>query len=324
MTNLPHQLKQKTKQALGRWLSVDQNLPKENEAFFCFAGEFGYEIVSWIPYLLFLKQKTGIKINTIGRPGSKIFYYFSDSHQEAVLPSDLTGMWGDRQNYQRLAKRLGIKNLISPHNELIHDREIKINGYRWTNQDIHVPINQTNYQPMDLSSVKSKLPFSFNKFVVINNKYAKDGDQLSPNFFAPTELRALKDFLQRKGYATVYNRFIEPTAIDESYELHDEDIFVGPQAYDLGPFYLAERDPGRRNQVQVSAYNQASFVIGVQGGNLYLPAVCRKDILMLMKYGLYLDYTELGRIFKVKVDAFYEAKHLLAWLEKILPGNNVE
>lgn len=40
---------------------------------------------------------------------------------------------------------------------------------------------------------------------------------------------------------------------------------------------------------------------------------------MLMREGDYIDYTELARLYNIQVDVFYEPKHILNWLEKIIP-----
>jgi len=68
---------------------------------FCFMGEFGYELVSWLPYLLFLKRKLGIPIRTMGRVGSSVFYYFSDDHIELDIPPG--DCWGELDLYDRIA-----------------------------------------------------------------------------------------------------------------------------------------------------------------------------------------------------------------------------
>jgi len=65
-------------------------------------------------------------------------------------------------------------------------------------------------------------------------------------------------------------------------------------------------------------YNRASLVVGIKGGNIYLPSVCQKNIVMLMKKGDYIDYIELKRLYNTKIDVFYETKHIINWLESNL------
>lgn len=294
----------------------------ENEIFFCAAGEWGFEIMSWIPYLLFIKQKTGIKLNTISRPGSKVFYYFSDSHTE-LLPEEISNVWGDKKKYLEIKKRLGIKEMVYVCNEYIRGGlDIIINEYKWNVKDVHAHIDEkTSFSKPDFSNISSKLPFNFTRpFVIINNKYATEWVGNSPiNFFSRTELIELRDNLIAKGYSVVYNRFIEQTNYDTFHELKDSDIFTIPNCYDMRNFYNKEKSPEIRNVVQISMYNKASFIFCIQGGNVYLPAICGRKIFMLMKKGDYIDYTELSRIYNLpNIEVFYENRHLLNWIDNHL------
>lgn len=316
-------LKRYAKASLAKIHSIKLELPIENDTFFCFAGEFGYEIISWIPYLLFLKEKTGIKINTIGRPGSKVFYYFSDNHIE-LESNEITGMWGDEKKYKQISNRLRINKMVHPFSYLVKERSININGYEWMNKDIHDKLTETNYIKPDFSNINTPLPFNFKKYVVINNKYERFKDnkytkgwkKISPNYFDLQSLEQLKSTLLNLGYCVVYNRFLEKTAIDEDGGLNDENIFKEENTYDLRDWYINNSNQSECNSLQISTYNNAEFVIAVQGGNVYLPALCKKNILMIMREGDYIDYTELSRLNNTKLDAFYEPKHLLQWLVK--------
>lgn len=309
---------------ISKYFDINIKIPSENEIYFCFLGEFGYEIISWIPYLLFLK-KTGLKINTIGRPGSKVFYCFSDKHIE-ISPLLITGMWGDKKNYKKVKQELKLKKIIHPTNGLVFRQRIIVNGYEWQTKDIHSKIEEINYEKPDFSHELSQLPFKFEKYVVINNKYDRFKDneyttgwkKISPNFFDRQALKDIKNKLLNNGYAVVYNRFIENTAIDEDGGLEDNDIFTEQNTYDMRNWYSLNHDKSENNKMQICVYNKAAFVIAVQGGNVYLPAICKKNIIMLMREGDYIDYTELSRLYKSEIDVFYEPKHILQWLNNIL------
>ena len=213
--------------------------------------------------------------------------------------------------------------MLSPANKV--NTNIKINGYNWTTKDIHDEIKETNYAKLDFSNVNTPPPFNFKKYVVINNKYeqfkeskyTKGWKKISPNYFDRKALQELKSFLIKKGYSVVYNRFLEKTAIDEESSLNDRDVFKDENTYDLRDWYADKHNQLNHNKLQISVYNNAEFIIAVQGGNVYLPAMCRKNIFMIMREGDYIDYMELARLYNVQIDVFYEPKHLLTWLDAL-------
>lgn len=289
---------------------------------FCFLGEFGYEIISWIPYLLYLKQTLGLKLRTLSRPGSSVFYAFSDDHREAPA-SLIGGVWGEPASYDRLRRRFRSTRLIHPGPDMINKRRISVEGVEWTTRDIHRPIAETNYVRPDLSDVEAWSPIPGRPLVVLNNKYFVQWPgtfDVPVNSFDRASLVALRDLLVQRGYGVAYNHFVEKTAVDEHQRLDDEGLFgLDAATYDLRSRYAETTCPADRNRLQISVYNAADFVIGPQGGNLYLPAVCRKPIFLLMRAGEYVDYRELGRLYGVAVEAFYEPRHLLNWLGSTLP-----
>lgn len=299
---------------------------KENEAIiitgkqaedsvFCFLGEFGYEMISWLPYLLYLKQNLNIRLRTVSRKGSKPFYYFSDEHFEAE-PSLIGDMWGDTKHYNMLSSFFPEKLLIHPGPDFINQRKIIIEGIEWTNNNIHTIINQKNYSIPDFSFINNPLPFDIKKpYVVINNKFFRQWYQKYKgpiNYFKREDLEEMKDVLNSLGYSIVYNHFVEQTSYDQHFDLNDRDIFGNnSHSVNLADFYKSLDSEGR-NILQLSVYNNAEFVIGPQGGNLYLPAICKKDLWILMRDGEYLDYLEFGRLYGINVNIFYEPAHILA------------
>lgn len=287
-----------------------------SKSYFCFVGEFGNEMASWIPYLLFLKKKLKIKINTIGRPGSRIFYYFSDNHIE-VNPEDIGYVWGEKSVYQQLEKRFPRLRLIYPYgDQMTCQREITVGGYSWMNRNIHKPIIKKNYSPPNYSSVRVELPFVTKKpIVIINNKYYVESSLFPTNYYNPNELTKLRDLFHRHGFFVVYNRFIEKTGVDEHLNLNDSAIFSVKNTFDMTNFYNYESDPENRNLVQISLFNSAKYIIGVQGGNIYIPAILGKEIYMLMRQGEYIDYKELEKLYHATINTFYEPDQLLLWLE---------
>lgn len=82
---------------LNRWRCYRANRPLildravVERARLCFAGEFGYELISWIPYLNYLAAMRGLRLKTASRPGSSVLYEFSQDHQE-LTSQEIGGM----------------------------------------------------------------------------------------------------------------------------------------------------------------------------------------------------------------------------------------
>ncbi|MCC7293352.1 MAG: hypothetical protein IT449_14930 [Phycisphaerales bacterium] len=302
---------------------IELSIAEAERAWFCFLGEFGYELISWIPYLRYLKQSSGLRLQTVSRPGSKAFYDFSDEHKEAPA-SYVAGSWGTPQVYARMKARLGGNVLVHPGHDLINKRIIRIGGMEWTTKNIHKRIDEACYAAPNYSFIKAWSPLPDRPIVVINNKYFvqwPDTFDNPVNFFDRPTLLALRDLLVKNGYGVVYNHFTETTAVDQHLMLDDTDIFGGDGAtWDMRAEYNCLKRVADRNCRQLALYNAAQFVIGPQGGNLYLPAVCRKSLYILMRAGEYIDYTELARLYRIPVEVFYEPRHLLCWLERFCPS----
>src|SRR5262249_30235444 len=141
----------------GRDLGADLDITAEEASnhVFCFAGEFGYELVSWLPYLLHLKRHVGCRLVTYGRPGSSVCYGFSDEHREFGV-GVVGDMWGDIPTYRLLQDELGGKPIVFPR----VNRNIRVAGHPWGMRDIHRAIPDRNYERLDYSSVRLPTPFT--------------------------------------------------------------------------------------------------------------------------------------------------------------------
>ncbi|MEM4298088.1 MAG: hypothetical protein QW815_06960 [Nitrososphaerota archaeon] len=214
-----------------------------------------------------------------------------------------------------------------PGRDLVNRKCIVIAGYEWTNKDIHTRIDERNYVKPDYSFVPPFSPLPGKRIVVINNKFIRqwpDKYKYPVNYFDRSALECLRDLLVRKGYGVVYNHFVEHIALDEYFEFDDQDIFgKDDNTYDMRELYNSCADAGERNRIQLALFNASELVIGPQGGNLYLPAICRRPIYVLMRAGEYIDYLELGRLYDIKVEVFYEPRHLVRWIEAELPQADV-
>ncbi|MCZ7603308.1 MAG: glycosyltransferase [Melioribacteraceae bacterium] len=284
-----------------------------SNSIFCFTGEFGYEMISWIPYLLYLKDTLGIRFNTISRRGSKVFYYFSDNHIE-VGPEFIGDMWGDQKKYGELQKLYPDRLLVYPGPDLVNKKQIVVEDIEWTNKDIHTIISTENYAVPDYTDVKFNYDFKLKKpFVVVNNKYFRQwyNTYKAPlNYFDPQEFKSMAKTLNEMGYMVVYNHYIEKTSSDQYFQYDFNQIGErDDQIISLNNYYKG-LEPEERNRFQLSLYNDSEFVIGPQGGNLYLPALCKKDLWILMRDGRYVDYLEFGKLYGIQVNAFYEPWHM--------------
>ncbi len=63
----------------------------------------------------------------------------------------------------------------------------------------------------------------------------------------------------------------------------------------------------------------AAMVLGTQGGNAYMPAICGCDQFLLLRGGFYNDYKELERIYGTEIQCFYEVGHFFPFLMHRLP-----
>ena len=297
---------------------------------FVFSGEFGYEIISWLPYLNFLSKDLGIKIRTASRKGSKVFYEkISFDHLE-LDDKFLGDMWGELNKVERLM--LFHKNIITPINENIN-RKICIVGIDWNNRNIHDKIILESYSPLkfskdtllsypDLKCLFQK-ELKNSRIAIINNKnYYNWGNLTVRNFYTREELIIIRDYLLSQNFYIIYNNIktIQESANDYE-ELYDYDIFKCEGCFDLNQMPELCSNIDLRNRLQIYLFYKADLCIGTQGGNAYLPATCRNPQFILMRKGNYLDYTELGKIYGVPVSCFYEVDQLILLLKDFISRN---
>lgn len=284
---------------------------------FCFAGEFGYELISWLPYVHFLSRQAEVGVKTASRPGSALLYRFSADHCE-LQSEDIGDAWGYARTYWGLARRFRGERLIFPGPYCPNSKRIRVGGYDWEVRDIHTRVRPTNYLLPSYRTIATDLPFApKGPMVIINNKYFVQWPDIfdAPvNYFSRDDLVALRDLLVTRGFFVVYNHFTEKTIHDKHSALDDERIFgADPCTVDMRDYYRSV-DASTRNELQLALYTRSACVIGPQGGNLYLPAICGCNLIILMRHGILLDYLELARMCRTHVEAFYDASHLLLWL----------
>jgi len=302
---------------------ININADETKDYAFAFLGEFGYELISWLPYLKYLKETFNIKLNTISRPGSSLFYNFSDAHYE--VSSDYIGdMWGDEYCYAKLYNKFQQYKIIHPGQDFINKRNIKIENTNWENKDIHTIIKTNNYSILNLDYVKIVPDIIKKPFVVINNKFQRQwfNKYKSPiNYFNDIELKEIISLLNKKGINVIYNNFIEKTNYDIIY--NHEFKLDNENNINLWDNFTGINEI-QKNEIQINLYNDAEYIIGVQGGNMYLPLILGKKCLILMRDGNYIDYLELARIYNAEVQCFYESSQIINSIELNNKFNTIE
>lgn len=283
-----------------------------------FFGEFGYEMVSWLPYLTYLKQVKNLTFKTAGREGSSVFYKNISSEHIEISNEYIGDSFGEYDKICAIEEKYNIK-LIAPSNE-ITPSDFLICGVSWDNKNIHDVIDTRHYAT-PVFDTQDNLEFlkdtgNYNGVLTINNKNHYNWNYtLVKNFFDESELFKLIDYFTQKNWLVIYNNpnklFVEELSnyVDENYNLsHITNNFI-----DLNNIKFASID--ERNKSQIECWQKSDLVIGVHGGSVYIPAILGKKQYVLMRKGDYIDFTELNRVFGADISCFYEVNQMLAYYE---------
>ena len=286
---------------------------------FCFVGEFGFEILCWIPYVKFIKETTGMYVRAAGRPGGQPLYSFADEYIELEnFPrSDGLGLPESyREAFVRMKSRCPfICPLHFPLNNS-NSRRICIDGYRYDIPPLYSrKFRPVNYSTLDVSDVQDELPFAAPRpiAVIANKSYTQFGEGIA-NYYSETELIALRDLLVDKGYFVVYNAYPEPksAAHDEEVAIPADSVFENEHhGFHFGRIYRQGLSREKQNRLQISLYNQSSVVFATQGGTLYLPAICGKNAFFIMRQGRFNESRNLSSIYNVRLTPFYDVPMVL-------------
>lgn len=148
--------------------------------------EFGYELISVLPFAHFLHEK-GLLRETISGLDTKCFYYFSPKHQEV----------NERRSYNN-AKKMQEK--------------------KFPNMCIHaLQLNWDIFSPPDIKEYYAEKSFKYDKpTVIITNRINMEWDRGPINFIDANCLNNIFDLLKEK-YQIVY---IETSYFPKDYEDH--------------------------------------------------------------------------------------------------------
>ncbi len=285
-------------------------------------GEFGYEMISWLPYLAYLKAQ-GIKLKTVGRKGSKVFYEnISEEHIEVDDKYVGAQSMGELKKLQALKNDLGLE-IFGPCNEYM-GFAFYVNGIEWQVHDIHAKypvdhIKKPEFSPQNILGIKDRKN-CFRGIVTINNKAYQNTFYagLVRNYFTRDEVELIIRFLTKKGYFVIYNDF--SSAFINTSDPHDLYLNFPEFARDNdNVLFLQDYSDGTEDKwdrMQLECWQNSNFVIQTPGGAAAVVELLGVRKFNFMQRGDYQDDLYLSKIYGGKSDTFYEVRHMLVYLEK--------
>ena len=206
----------------------------KNEYTLSYNGEFGYELISVLPYAYWL-HKQGKKVHTISGKDSKALYYFSDSHQESF----------DKRHYV-IPKHVPVSN--------IH--------VRW--------LNTLLWRPPPLKEMYQNNRFIFDKpILILCNKYNTEWGNPPITFLSVEMLDKIMTHLSPK-FQIIYCRPGSTEITDDGSQINDlkDHEFIRqnhPNVKLIQDLHKENKDLSF-NMLQLMCFSNANHFITVQGG----------------------------------------------------------
>ena len=281
--------------------SIDQHL-------FCFFGEFGYGLTTWLPYLNQVSEESGIQFRTCGLPGSTPFFSnFSKEHTEIQIKSlDEIGnsaTQGDTfRVYKEIRKHFPSGSIILP------TPGIEINGVKWKNTNLHIKFDRScgNFTKLPPLPEQSKIAENNNpRRVVINIKdYHNWQNDAIQNYYTEDDLKRI---VQHHKNDEIFINYPSLPREDSSSGYFTVDIPFGQNTTSAEEIYRGCSTIGEINERQIELLASADLIYATQGGNAVLSILCGKEINIIMRGGMdYPDFTYLGEKLKKQVQIFFE------------------
>lgn len=292
-------------------LNIELNSTNSGEFIFCFFGEFGYGLTTWLPFLNQVSINTGIKLKTCGLNGSSVFFSnFSDNHTEISIKS-LNMMGNDRghgeiyQVYRSVRKRFPKEKIIFP------TVGITINGTEWKNTSLHMNFdfrcgNFINLPP--LPSQDNCTEPNGRKKVVINIKdYHNWGNDAIRNYYTEEDLLKI---VRRHSEDDIFINYPSLPREDSSSGYFRVNLPKAPNIVQASSIYKNCKTIGDINKTQIQLLASSDLIYATQGGNAILSILCGKKINIIMRGGFdYPDFTYLEKKLVKTVKIFYEIPH---------------
>jgi hypothetical protein len=279
---------------------------------FCFGGEFGYELLSWLPYLRYVATTKDVRLRTCSRPGTAALYSFATEHIEVPF-TWRPDKHGSEEASQAFRRWFGDAAVFPTGIVKKKAQDFSIAGVQWHHQDIHSRLTAAHYKPLELVVGEAEFLPSGRRVAVINNKdfdnWAAE-DKLLRESFDARDLERLRQALVSAGYFVVYHRFDEPVP-EERFELRDDTIFRRPGSLDMRDLYR-DNDARRVMELQLQLYRSAELAVCPQGGNSFLPIMSNTRAMILSKARARLiEYQDLARLYDTRVDVFTSTEAIL-------------
>lgn len=282
------------------------------ESVLCFGGEFGYELLSWIPYLRYVAETTGLRLRTCSRPGTSTLYGFAAEHTEVPFTWRPDGQ-GSLESAASFDRRFGRAAVYPTGVQGKIPQQFSIAGIQWQHQDIHQRLRATNFSKIELSGPAADFLPADRPVAVVNNKDFDNWavtDPLLRESFDRQDLIDLRGALQEAGFFVVYHRFDEPVP-ELRFALADTGLFEGQGCIDMRDIYRG-RQSAEIMDLQLRLYRSADLAVCPQGGNSFLPVLAGTRTMVLSKAKARLiEYQDLAGLYDVRVDVFTSTASIL-------------
>lgn len=292
------------------------------DTYLAMLGEFGAEMIAWLPYLSYLKSK-GIKLKTISRKGSSVYYEnISDEHIEVENEYFSCTGYGFLKNVEKLKEDTGLP-IFSPCKEL-RGFLIAVNGIEWQVHNFHSSYHtehllKPSFPNPDILHLQN-LGNHYRGIVTINNKsYQNTHIGKVRNHLSQEEVETLFTFLTEKGYYVIYNDFSE--IFKEDYN-NPFDSYLPLRKFkrdNPSVLFLADYSDGTEDKwdrMQLECWQNSDFVIQHPGGAAAVVELLGVRKFNFMQKGEYQDDLYLAKLYGGQSDTFYEVRHMIAYIEK--------
>jgi len=225
--------------------------------------EFGYELLSVIPYAFYLHSINQLK-QTISGKNTKDWYFFSKNH-------------------------------IEEEKDRAFDNISKVNI---PNKWVHRPFNFSqwkfpNYKQNFLKDGKNLLPHLSN-LVIISNKCNLEWGVEPCNYIDKHTLDKIFNYLTSKGYTIIYNRLTHSMKFDDGVDiinLGDFDLIEKKYPNVLTIQQLMSQYKIGFNSLQLRLYSLCDKFISVQGGTSIISSMFGGHNIVLFNKGNETHYT---------------------------------
>jgi hypothetical protein len=274
---------------------------------FGFFGEYGFLLVNWLPFLIFIKSQ-GFYIKTAGLPGSRPLYFFSDDHLEFSPPFQPKS-FGSRKANLWVQKKIS-ELLISPAGT--YSPEISYKGISFESNKVHTIPNFKNYMPIIFPHEDNSLfsDVAEYPYVVITNKTYINWNRDTGNYFTSEEVTQLIILLNSLGMKVVFNNFgYNDGDIDASKAC----VSIENKSNQINASDRYSMDVGIRNKQQIALFQNALFLVSVQGGPSYLSCLFGKKNFVLQRAGNdFVNLMTLSAVYNSPVRAYYHFDQMIA------------